>query len=116
MVYLAAMRYLYLEKIVPVYIISMQLSSSQSASCECGQDSLIPRIQSGDHWQLLDDEVPQFLEFAYYKQSFLNLIAEEVGYSISGLVTQRMVDELTDTGAVDELCDSELPANETENE
>ena len=96
----------------------MQLSPSQSVSCECGQDILILRIQvgtrdSGDHWQL-DNEVLQFLKFTYYKQSFLNLIAEEVDYSISGLVTQRMVDEFTDTGTVDKLC--ELPANETENE
>ncbi|KAI9455500.1 Frag1/DRAM/Sfk1 family-domain-containing protein [Boletus coccyginus] len=59
----------------------------------------------------------QFLKFTY-KQSRLNftpdLIAEEVDYSISGLVTQRTVDKLTEAGAVDELC--ELFANETANE
>lgn len=55
-----------------------------------------------------------------YKQFHLNftpdLIAEEEDYNISGPVTstQKMVDKLTEAGAVDEPYD--LFANETETE
>jgi len=84
-----------------------RIFSSSKLTCTDSRNRLLPETV----------QALQFLKFTY-KQSRLNftpdLIAEEVDYSISGLVTQRTVDELPEAGAVEELY--ELFANETATE
>jgi len=101
-----------------LFCVAMDVLPAQASSVPCERIFSSSKLTCTDSRnRLLPDtiEALQFLKFTY-KQSRLNftpdLIAEEVDYGISGHVTQRAVDELTKSGAVDELYD--LYANETE--